>query len=438
MNKTKNKLRKFIFFQIILTIILSIYSPISIADENNQIQSKIAATENSNSNITILSPHAILMDPSTGQILYEHNAREQAYPASVTKLMTAILTMENCKLDDVVTVDSKALQGIPRSYTVAALQPGEQITVDKLLHVLLIPSANDAANVLAFHIAGSLESFSEMMNAKAKEIGCENTHFTNPSGIHDDNHYTSAYDMALIGKYAYTFDTIREIATNTSYDLPNLPDGKERRFKTTNTLITEKNQYYYEYATGLKTGYTDKAKSCIVATAKKDNMELLCVILGGDKTEDKKAQRELDCRTLFEYGFNNYSSSDLCIKNNSIDKSKVTNLPDILRDTEIGYEDTIHILVPNDGSYTTIYNFKEDIKLPIKKGESLGNITYTISNVEYKVNLIALNDVYPISTKDVSYLFKVLLIALVLILLVSVVKKKNRKKESRYFKRSLY
>ena len=97
MNKTKNKLRKFIFFQIILTIILSIYSPISIADENNQIQSEIAATENSNSNITILSPHAILMDPSTGQILYEHNAREQAYPASVTKLMTAILTMENCK-----------------------------------------------------------------------------------------------------------------------------------------------------------------------------------------------------------------------------------------------------------------------------------------------------------------------------------------------------
>lgn len=438
MNKTKNKLRKFIFFQIILTIILSIYSPISIADENNQIQSEIAATENSNSNITILSPHAILMDPSTGQILYEHNAREQAYPASVTKLMTAILTMENCKLNDVVTVDSKALQGIPRSYTVAALQPGEQITVDKLLHVLLIPSANDAANVLAFHIAGSLESFSEMMNAKAKEIGCENTHFTNPSGIHDDNHYTSAYDMALIGKYAYTFDTIREIATNTSYDLPNLPDGKERKFKTTNTLITEKNQYYYEYATGLKTGYTDKAKSCIVATAKKDNMELLCVILGGDKTEDKKAQRELDCRTLFEYGFNNYSSSDLCIKNNSIDKSKVTNLPDILRDTEIGYEDTIHILVPNDGSYTTTYNFKENIKLPIKKGESLGNITYTINNVEYKVNLIALNDVYPISTKDVSYLFKVLLIALVLILLVSVVKKKNRKKESRYFKRSLY
>ncbi len=438
MNKTKNKLKKIVFFQIILTIILNVYGPISIADENNQTQGEVVITEKNDSDITLLSPHAILMDPLTGQILYEHNSKEQAYPASVTKLMTAILTIENCKLDDVVTVDSKALQGIPRSYTVAALQPGEQITIDKLLHVLLIPSANDAANVLAFHIAGSLESFSEMMNAKAKELGCNNTHFTNPSGIHDDNHYTTAYDMALIGKYAYTFDTIREIATNTSYDLPNLPNGKERKFKTTNTLITEKNQYYYEYATGLKTGYTDKAKSCIVATAKKDDMELLCVILGGDKTEDNKAQRELDCKTLFEYGFNNYSSSDICIKNNSIDKSKVSNLPDTLKDIEVGYADTLHILAPTDKSYTTTYTFNNNIKLPIKKGESLGNVTYSIAGTDYKVNIIALNDFYPISTKNVNYLFKVLLIALVLIFLVSIVKKKNRKKESRYFKRSLY
>lgn len=438
MNKTKNKLKRIIIFQIMLLLILSIYSPISIADENSQVQEETTVSEKTNTDVTILSPHAILIDPTSGQILYEHNAREQAYPASVTKLMTAILTLENCKLDDVVTVDSKALQGIPRSYTVAALQPGEQITVDKLLHVLLIPSANDAANVLAFHMAGSLESFSEMMNAKAKEIGCENTHFTNPSGVHDDNHYTTAYDMALIGKYAYTFDTIREIATNTSYDLPNLPDGKERKFKTTNTLITEKNQYYYEYATGLKTGYTDKAKSCIVATAKKDNIELLCVILGGNKTEDRKAQRELDCRTLFEYGFNNYSSSDVCIKNNSIDKSKVSNISDSLKNVDIGYENTIHILTPIDKSYTTTYTFNKDVNLPIKKGEVLGNVTYTVDGTDYKVNLIALNDVYPMSTKDVSYLFKVLLVALVLIFLVSIVKKKNRKKESRYFKRSLY
>lgn len=438
MNKTKNKLKKVIVFQILLLLLLSIYNPIALADEPSNNQEELNATEKSNTEVTVLSPHALLMDAKTGQILYEHNAREQAYPASVTKLMTAILTLENCSLDDEVTVDSKALLGIPRSYTVAALQPNEKITVEKLLNVLLIPSANDAANVLAFHIAGSNEAFAEMMNAKAKELGCENTHFTNPSGIHDDNHYTTTYDMALIGKYAYTFDTIREIAQKTEYELPNLPDGKERKFKTTNTLITQKNQYFYENATGLKTGYTDKAKSCIVATAKKDDTELMCVILGGDKTEDRKAQRELDCKTLFEYGFNNYTNSDVCVKYNSIDKSMVSNLPDTLKDVEIGYEETLHILVPNDNSYTTVYTFNEDIKLPIKKGESLGHITYNIDGIEYQVNITALNDAYPISTKDVSYLFKVLLIALVLIFFVSIVKKKNRKKESRYFKRSLY
>lgn len=435
MNKTKNKLKRIFLFQIIILLILSIYSPICFADEPaNQVDTSNSA----NSSINILSPHAILLDAKSGQILYEHNAREQAYPASVTKLMTAILTLENCKLDDEITVDGKALLGIPRSYTVAALQPNEKITVEKVLNVLLIPSANDAANVLAFHMAGSLESFSEMMNKKAEEIGCKNTHFCNPSGIHDDNHYTTAYDMALIGKYAYTFDTIREIAQKTEYELPSLPDGKERKFKTTNTLITHKNQYFYENATGLKTGYTDKAKSCIVATAKKDDVELMCVILGGDKTEDRKAQREIDCKTLFEYGFNNYTNTNLCVKNNSLDKSKISNIPNTLKDVEIGFEDTLQLLVPHNNSYTENYSFKEDLKLPIKKGETLGCVTYIIDGNEYKVNIIALNDAYPISTKDVSYLFKVLLIALVLIFLVSIVKKKNRKKESKYFKRSLY
>ena len=435
MNKTKNKLKKILLFQLILLIIISIYSPTCIADEPEK---QVNETTAAGTEITVLSPHAILMDATTGQILYEHNAREQAYPASVTKLMTAILTLENCKLDDEVTVDSKALLGIPRSYTVAALQPNEKITVEKLLNVLLIPSANDAANVLAFHIAGSNEAFAEMMNAKAKELGCENTHFTNPSGIHDDNHYTTTFDMALIGKYAYTYDIIREIAQKTEYELPNLPDGKERKFKTTNTLITPKNQYFYENATGLKTGYTDIAKSCIVATAKKDDVELMCVVLGGDKTEDRKAQREIDCKTLFEYGFNNYTGADVCVKNGSADKSKISNLPNTLKDVDIGYSESLHLLVPTDNSYTTAYTFNDDIKLPIKKGETLGNITYTIDGTEYKVNIIALNDVYPISTKDVSYLFKVLLIALVLIFLVSIVKKKNRKKEAKYFKRSLY
>ena len=436
MNKIKNKLKVIIIFQIILSVVLTIYSPISHADE--QQSGEPNAVQQTKADITVLSPHVILINPKTGQILYEYNAREQAYPASVTKLMTAILTLENCDLDEEITVNPNALSGIPRSYTVAALQPNEKIKVETLLNVLLIPSANDAANALAFHIAGSIEGFSEMMNAKAKELGCKNTNFCNPSGIHDDNHYTTAYDMALIGRYAYTFDKIKEIAQKTEYELPALPDGKERKFKTTNTLITQKHKYYYENATGLKTGYTDKAKSCIVATAKKDDIELMCVVLGGDKTEDRLAQRELDCKTLFEYGFNNYTNSNLCIENNSVDISKLDNVPDSLKDVEISYSETLQLMVPKDASYQTTYSLNQDIHLPIKKGETLGTVTYNVNGVDYKINLKSTNDVYPIATENANYLFKVLLIALVLLFLVSLVKKKGRKRESRYFKRSLY
>ena len=289
MNK-KIKINKVISIYVLLSFIYSTFFNFSYADKTdtiNQSGTSISQSTSSDGNLnssdsasfpvesaqsqlTVLSKAAILIDSYSGQVLYEYNSNEQLYPASTTKLMTAILTLENCQLSDTVIVNPKALTGIPRTYTTAALQPNETLTVEQLLHVLLIPSANDAANVLAFHIAGSIEDFAIMMNAKVKELGCQNTHFENPIGIHSDTHYSTAYDMALIGKYANTFTEIKEITCTTSYALPNLPDGKERKFKTTNTLITPKNKYYYEYATGMKTGYTDKAKSCIVAKAKKD------------------------------------------------------------------------------------------------------------------------------------------------------------------------
>lgn len=440
MNKTKNKLKNIIIIELLFVLLSTFYCPICSADEpaNTQSSNVETSTNQEQANLSILSQHAILLEAQTGQILYEHNAREKAYPASTTKLITAILTLENCNLDDVVTVDKNALLGIPRSYTVASLQADEQFTVEQLLHVLLIPSANDAANVLAFHIAGSISSFADMMNDKAKLIGCENTHFTNPSGIHDEEHYSTAYDMALIGEYAYKYDKIREIASTTNYSISPLPNGNERAFKTTNTLINPKNQYYYEYATGLKTGYTDKAKSCIVATAEKDNKKLLCVILGGNKTEDKKAQRELDCHTLFEYGFNNYNCSDVCTENEHVDKTQISNLPDELKDAEIEYTETLHLMVPVDGTYTTEYNINPEINYPIKKGDTLGFVTYTINNNHYNVAIVATNDIYPITTNNFSYIYKALLLILILVLLLTLYRTKSNKRESKYFKRSLY
>lgn len=232
------------------------------------------------------SSACLLMEEITGKILYSKNANSIMYPASTTKIMTAILTLENCNLSDTAVVSHNAVFSIPSGYSTASLVEGEVLTIEQLLNVLLIPSANDAAVVLAEHIAGSVEAFSDMMNSKAVELGCLNTHFVNPNGIHNENHYSTAYDLALIGKYAMQFPTFKEISSKTRYTLPitNAYSKEDRIFNTTNDLIkpnysSSPTNYYYKYATGGKTGYTDPAGQCIVATATKDNVSLIAVTL---------------------------------------------------------------------------------------------------------------------------------------------------------------
>ena len=421
----------------------------STSTDSSQQPTNSNATSDSNGELQLYSKSSILIDSTTGQILYEHNAYEKLYPASTTKLMTAILTLENCQLTDTVTVNPDALKGIPATYTTAALQPNEQLTVDQLLHVLLIPSANDAANVLAYHVAGSIEDFAVMMNAKAKEIGCKNTHFVNPSGVHNDEHYSTAYDMALIGKFANTFDTVKDIVTQTQYSLPDLPDGKKRTFKTTNTLITPNNKYYYEYATGLKTGYTDKAKSCIVAKAKKDNTELICAVFYGEKTEDKKNERELDCHTLFDYGFNNYKETTICEKDQSINTDSIDNVPEIYENADVLYEDDLSLLVNqnSDSNIESNISWNTDLKYPISKDTIIGNVTYIIDGNNYSVNLVAGENILPTNSESISNVFYILVGILLIILLITIFtkKRKNRyhkksrsSKDEKYFRHSFY
>lgn len=315
------------------------------------------------------------------------------------------------------------------------------------MHVLLIPSANDAANVLACHISGSVENFSELMNSKAKELGATHTHFVNPSGIHNDDHYTTARDMSLIGKYAYSLDTIREIASNTEYELPPLEDGTERKFKTTNTLITKDHSAYYEYATGLKTGYTDKAQSCIVSTAKKDDMELMCVVLGGQKITYNTSYRDIDCHTLFDYGFNNFKYTTVCEKNNNLDLSLEQNVPDILKESNIAFSDDISLLANTNNKITHTIDWNDNLKLPIEKKSVVGTITYTIDGTNYAVNLVAKDNIYPVGGSTITYAFYALIIFLIVIIFINFLKHKHKNKyhrkprssdDDRLFRRSLY
>lgn len=358
-----------------------------------------------NSNIpSTYSPACILMDQNSGKILYSKNANTKMYPASTTKIMTAILTLENCKLDEVATASHNAVYSIPYSYSVATIQEGEELTIEQLLNVLLIPSANDAAVVLAEHIAGSVEAFADMMNNKAVEIGCKNTHFVNPNGIHNEDHYSTAYDLALMGQYAMKFDVFRSIVSKTSYALPATAkyDKEDRLFNTTNDLIKKNyrsspRNYYYEYATGAKTGYTDAAKSCIVATATKDDVSLIAVVLHDSTTDEGLSQRALDCKALFEYGFNNYSEKTIVNKTDVAKQITVENATKETENLDLLYEDSLEGLIPNNvdiSTYTPNIKLSDNISAPIFEGTKLGTATFDIDGFSYTCDLVASHTVY--------------------------------------------
>ncbi len=384
------------------------------------------------------SSACLLMEESTGKILYSKNANSIMYPASTTKIMTAILTLEKCNLSDTAVVSHNAVFSIPSGYSTASLVEGEVLTIEQLLNVLLIPSANDAAVVLAEHIAGSVEAFSDMMNSKAVELGCLNTHFVNPNGIHNENHYSTAYDLALIGRYAMQFPTFKEISSKTRYTLPitNAYSKEDRIFNTTNDLIkpnysSSPTNYYYKYATGGKTGYTDPAGQCIVATATKDNISLIAVTLHGDFTEDNLSQRALDCKALFEYGFNNFSMVSIAQKGDVASNMKVPNATKDSSSLDLLYSDDIYAFVPNGFDTSSV---TPNIKLsstfaPIAQDTVLGTISYDIDGSNYSCNLLASHEVY--KNQFAKTAIELALLLIFLILLSKVLKRKKRRKNYR-------
>ena len=418
------KTKKLFLLLFIFCILTSIFPLFSYGEPSNDI--------------TTLSPVALLMEANTGKVLYEKNGYETNYPASTTKLMTAILTVENCKLDDIAKVSYNAVMSVPYDYTNAALQVDEELTIEQLLNVLLIPSANDAGFVLAEHIAGSTESFATMINTKALEIGCKNTHFTNPSGIHDDNHYSTAYDLALIGRYAMQYDVIRNIVMKTSYRLPATAKypSDDRYFVTTNSMIRESfKNYYQDYITGLKTGYTEHALDCIVATAKKDNLEFIAVILHSGYTESGLRQKYLDCKTLFEYAFNNYKMEQIVTKNEVCENIEIKGATKDTKDLNLLYKDDITAFLPNNISsenITPTITIKENLTAPILEGETIGKAEYTVFDATYSTDLIAGSNVEKSSIMNI--VFKVLAILLILLILsciLGILKPKKKKKKSK-------
>lgn len=392
---------------------------------SSTLEENVEKASHADIDFSVYSQAAILIDASSGKILYSKNALNKMYPASTTKIMTAILTLENCSLDEIATVSKNATL-IPPTYTHASLREGEQISIKNLLYTLILPSANDSAIVLAEYIAGSVESFSDMMNQKAAELGCINTHFVNPNGIHDENHYSCAYDLALIGKYAMQNEIFREIVRTTTYTLPaNEALGIEARyFRTTNDLIRESSNYYYPYCTGIKTGYTDPAENCIVASAKKDGLELITVILGGAQTPDGFSSRNIDCIHIFDYGFENYSLQTICFADSTIQSVDIKNATPETKQLNLLAKNELTVLVPQSMSTTTIepiIELQQDLKAPIHAGDTVGKVSYHIDGTIYTSDLIAGSDV-EVASSLFTYL-SILAVIMILIFIYRLTKK---------------
>ncbi len=255
---------------------------------------------------SISAEGGILMDGNSGAVLYAKNIHEQYFPASITKILTALIILENCSMDEVVTFSHNAVYNVEVNSSNANLEEGDRLTILDCLYAMMLKSANEAANALAEHVAGSTEAFSAMMNAKAISLGCTDSHFNNPSGLNDPDHYTSAYDMALIAQAAFQNETFAQIASTLYYDLPPTkrnPDGL--RIYPGHQMIKKNSPNYFAGAVGGKTGYTTLAGNTLVTCAKRGNMQLITVVLNGHRTH------YIDTRAMLNFGFRNFRSLEI-------------------------------------------------------------------------------------------------------------------------------
>ena len=338
---------------IILAIIL-IITPANLAFANND-----------NSNINISSKSAILMDVGSGQVLYEKNAHEKLPPASVTKVMTMLLICEaldsgKIKIDDQVQVSEIASS---MGGSQIFLEPGESQTVDTLLKGIAVASANDACVAMAEYIAGSVESFVDMMNSKAKDLNMKDTHFANTNGLPVDNHYTSAYDIATMSRELLKHDVISKYLTTW---MDSVVVGKKQTsigIANTNKLIK-----HFQGATGVKTGFTQQAKYCLSASAKRGDTHLVAATLGAETSPE----RFKDASSLLNYGFANYESVKICGANDKVatvkfEKGEKENV-------DLVAKDNLSVLIKKGDKkdFQKKVEIKQNLKLPIKKNTELG------------------------------------------------------------------
>ena len=369
-----------IFICLFFIILLS-FSPVLADDENFEYLSDLSTIQSSNSeNITeptINSRAAIVYERSSGKILYGKEENEKRKMASTTKIMTAIVVLENTNLDDIVTISSKAA-GTGGSRL--GLHKDDKISIQDLLYGLLLCSGNDAAVALAEHVSGDLSNFANMMNSKATSLGLSSTHFVTPHGLDDDNHYTTAYELALITNYALKNDVFANLVKTKTYTIS--INNHPKTLSNTNELLGNLDGVY-----GVKTGFTNGANRCLVTAVKRDNMDIICIVLGADTKKD----RTKDSINLINYSFNNFKMVNIKEKiTNEFVNWKICNSSSFR--VEKGVSDSVDIIIQdipydffpikcNQTDDMSIYIYcNTELTAPLPSGSTLGYLAVSVSN----------------------------------------------------------
>lgn len=320
---------------------------------------------------------AILVDAQTGQVLYSKNEHVKRPNASTTKIMTAILIIENCKMTDIITASKNAAQ---TPYTSLHLQVGEKISAKDLLFGLMIRSANDAAVAAAEHIAGSVPKFAKMMNQKAAEIGCKNTRFVTPNGLHDPNHYSTAYDLALMARYALRYPIFNEAVSTSKYTLSSRTKNKQ------DTVVFSRHQFMrkYPYADGIKSGYVKQARYCYVGSATRDGWRLVSAVLRSEHSAD-------DSIALMNYGFTNFQPVTVAKAGQPCGQVEVIGGATMASAAPVK---DLRVVVPRTGATVNTKMELKTVTAPLAKNTPLGTVAALVDGAEVaRVELRAMEPV---------------------------------------------
>ena len=359
--------------------------------------------------IDIDATAVLLLDGESEAVLYEKDAHARRYPASITKVMTALLVLEaidrgELRFEQEITATASAVSGLPADASTAGIMAGEVLTVEQLLYCLMVSSANEVGNIFAETISGSVTAFVDEMNRRAEELGCEDTHFVNTSGLPDNNHYTTAWDIWLFTREAMKYDAFMTICNTKAYTVPATNMSEPRELHSTNLLISNWRAlgYLYSGAQGIKTGTNDAAGHCLVATAVRADRRLVSVVLGCEAVPDpinggKVANSFIEMARLYDWGFENFS-----IRTVLTEDEMVMEVP-VLLSQQTNYV-VVHpaydatAVLPNDLEIEDLArNIKldrETVNAPIMAGDRLGEITLSYGDTEYvTVPLLAMSDV---------------------------------------------